>query len=509
MVVESNKFFQESILAITSSLNIELALYRCYQVFKRYLPVDHLMLMHPQFEKGRMKVLAQANDDGGAIDGRHWELPDDVISLMTSNQVPQVMIVNHPETHFIAKHALWLGAQDASIIIVRLLVGEKLIGSLILRKQGHGQYNQEHAGLLGPLREPFAVALSNSLQFQELTELKNRLAEESRFFQDELNREAGQEIIGADYGLRRVMEMVHRVAHSDSPVLLMGGTGVGKEIIARAIHQLSGRKNAPLIKLNCGAIAPSLLDSELFGYEKGAFTGATDRYKGRFERADGGTLFLDEVGELTNEAQIRLLRVLQEQEIDRLGGQGPVKINVRVIAATHRNLEEMVSQSRFRQDLFYRLAVFPIDIPPLAERRGDLPLLVRHFIHKKARRMGFANAPEVDLGAMRRLTAYDWPGNVRELENAVERELLLTNGGELHFDWLGQNKNDALIRTSGAEEEVFPSLGDAIAKHIRSALSITKHKIAGPGGAAELLDINPSTLRSKMRKLGMRTKSMG
>lgn len=506
MAVDRKQFFLESILAITSSLNIEHALYRCYQILRRYLPVDHLMLMHPQFEKGRMKVLAQANDDGGVIDERHWKLPDDVITMMTSNQVPPVMIVNHPETHFIAKHALWLGARGSSIIIVRLLVGEKLIGSLILRMHGHDQYNQEHGDLLALLREPFAVALSNSLRFKELTELKNQLAEESRFFQDELNREAGQEIIGADYGLRHVMEMVRRVAHGVSPVLLLGETGVGKEIIAGAIHELSGRKNGPLIKLNCGAIAPSLLDSELFGYEKGAFTGAMDRYKGRFERADGGTLFLDEVGELTTEAQIRLLRVLQEHEIERLGGRGAVKIDVRVVAATHRNLEKMVSQGRFRQDLFYRLAVFPITIPPLAERRGDLPLLVRYFVLKKARRMGFTNFPEVSPEAMRRLVAYDWPGNVRELENAVERELILTNGGELHFDWLGQNQAATSDRAVGMDDTFFISLNEAVKKHIQLALDITKNKIAGPGGAAELLNINPSTLRSKMRKLRISTK---
>ena len=506
MAVDRNQFFLESILAITSSLDIERALFRCYQIFKQYLPVDHLMLMHPQFAKGRMKVLASANEDGGAVDNRCWDLPKDVIALLDSNQVPPIMIVNHPEDHFIAKHALWLGAQGASLIIVRLLVGEKLIGSLILRKFGHGQFEQAHADLLSLLREPFAVALSNSLRFLELNELKNRFADESRFFQDELNRKVSKEIIGADYGLRRVMEMVRRVAHGESPVLLLGETGVGKEVIASAIHELSSHPNGPLIKLNCGAIAPSLLDSELFGHEKGAFTGAMALYKGRFERADGGTLFLDEIGELTAEAQIRLLRVLQEREIERLGGKGPIKVNVRVVAATNRNLEEMVAQGHFRQDLYYRLSVFPIKIPPLAERKGDLPMLTKHFILKKARRMGFADPPELSREAMRRLSAYGWPGNVRELENAVERELILANGGELVFNWLGSTqfvRSTPLNHDAGAP---FTSLNEAIKSHIALALKKTNNKISGPNGAAELLEINPSTLRSKIRKLRLSTK---
>ncbi len=506
MAVERNQFFLESILAITSSLDIEQALFRCYQIFKQYLPVDHLMLMHPQFAKGQMKVLASANDDGGTVDNRCWDLPEDVIALMDSNQVPQIMIVNHPEEHFIAKHALWLGAHGASILIVRLIVGEKLIGSLILRKSGHGQFEQAHADLLSLLREPFAVALSNSLRFLELNELKNRFADESRFFQDELNRKVSKEIIGADYGLRWVMEMVRRVAHGESPVLLLGETGVGKEVIAGAIHELSSHPNGPLIKLNCGAIAPSLLDSELFGHEKGAFTGAMALYKGRFERADGGTLFLDEIGELTAEAQIRLLRVLQEREIERLGGKGPIKVNVRVVAATNRNLEEMVAQGHFRQDLYYRLSVFPIKIPPLKERKGDLPMLVKYFILQKGRRMGFADPPEISRETMRRLRAYDWPGNVRELENAIERELFLANGGELVFNWLGGNQLVGSARADHNADAPISSLNEAVKGHIALALKKTNNKISGPNGAAELLEINPSTLRSKIRKLRISTK---
>ena len=507
MGLDQNRFFRDSILAITSSLDIEEALHTCYLHFKKHLPIDHLMLMHPEFEQNRMKVLAQANDRGGSLDQRHWDIPPKTVARLAGNQVPPIMIVNRPESHFLARHALWLGARGASILIVRLLVGPKLVGSLILRKNGHDQYTKEHARLLAPLREPFAVALSNSLRFQELRELKNRLAEESRFFQEELSRNSGQEIIGAEYGLRRVMDMVRQVAPRSSPVLLLGATGVGKEVIAGAIHDLSTRRGGPLVKLNCGAIPATLLDSELFGHEKGAFTGAVSRQMGRFERADGGTIFLDEIGELTGEAQVRLLRVLQEHEIERLGGQGPVKVDVRVVAATHRNLEEMVTRGAFRQDLYYRLAVFPVFIPPLTQRRGDLPSLLRHFITKKARSMGLSDPPEVSPEAMQRLMAYDWPGNVRELENAVERELILSPQGPLQFAWLSGGPGSPSLPPAGVEDPAFPSLDQAVKNHIIQALRRTRGRVAGPGGAAELLGLNPSTLRSKMRKLGIATRS--
>jgi len=262
-------------------------------------------------------------------------------------------------------------------------------------------------------------------------ELKELLAEDYRELQCDYFQSVGQNIVGARFGLKEVMDMVRQVAPLSSPVLLMGETGTGKELIAAAIHDLSARREGPFIKVNCGAIPESLIDSELFGHEKGAFTGALEKKRGRFERANGGTIFLDEIGELKPEVQVRLLRVLQENEIERVGGTDIVRVDNRVIAATHRDLDKMIRRDLFRQDLYFRLKVFPVVIPPLRERRGDIPSLVEHFIQKKYRNLGLKGEPEIAAGAMNRLVACDWPGNVRELRNVVEALVLSNTNGDM------------------------------------------------------------------------------
>ena len=241
-------------------------------------------------------------------------------------------------------------------------------------------------------------------------------------------------MIGADFGLKRVMEMVQQVAALDSPVMLRGETGTGKEVIASVIHNLSSRRKGPFITVNCGAIPDSLMDSELFGHEKGAFTGALERTRGRFERAHGGTIFLDEIGELSPSAQMRLLRVLQDKKIERVGGSDSIDLDIRVIAATHRNLESLIQEGQFREDLYFRLQVFPIIIPPLRHRTMDIPALVKHVLTKKTRAMGFSKIPELWPGVLERLSGYHWPGNVRELENMVERALILNRRGPIALE---------------------------------------------------------------------------
>jgi transcriptional regulator with GAF, ATPase, and Fis domain len=243
------------------------------------------------------------------------------------------------------------------------------------------------------LNEPFSIALSNFLRFEEVLKLKEMLADDNRFLHQELRSGSGENIIGRDFGLRAVMDMVQRVAPMDSPVLLLGETGSGKEVIANAIHQSSGRREGPFIKVNCGAIPETLVDSELFGHEKGAFTGAISQKRGRFERAHKGTLFLDEIGELRPSIQVKLLRVLQNHEIERVGGSKAIPVDIRIIAATHRDLEQMVSMGEFREDLFYRINVFPISIPPLRERKMDIPALVQHIVERKARIMALPDVP--------------------------------------------------------------------------------------------------------------------
>jgi transcriptional regulator with GAF, ATPase, and Fis domain len=278
---------------------------------------------------------------------------------------------------------------------------------------------------------------------------------------------------------------------------------VGKDVIANAIQNSSSRADGPFITVNCGAIPDSLLDSELFGHEKGAFTGALSQKKGRFERADGGTIFLDEIGELPLQAQVRMLRVLQNQEIERVGGSKAIKIDIRIIAATNQNLEQMANEGKFRMDLWFRLNVFPIHIPPLRDRKMDIPSLVQHFINRKSKKIYKSGHLALAPGAIDQLMEYDWPGNVRELENIIERALILNQGDPLSFSNLLKPFTEQKTVESSGQENKFLSLDKMISNHIRKALDMACGRIQGVGGAAELLDINANTLRSRMRKMGI------
>jgi transcriptional regulator with GAF, ATPase, and Fis domain len=307
-------------------------------------------------------------------------------------------------------------------------------------------------------------------------------------------------IVGQDQGLRSVLERVKMVAPSDLPVLLFGETGTGKEVIARRIHELSKRSAQPICRVNCGAIAPELVDSELFGHERGAFTGAVAQKKGWFEQAHGGTLFLDEIGELSAAVQVRLLRVIQEGELLRVGGTEPVRVDVRIVAATHRDLAAMVEAREFREDLYYRIAVFPIVIPPLRERSADVPAFAAYFAQRAARKFGLRPSAlaAADLQLLRR---YAWPGNVRELASVIDRAVLLGDGHGLDIARaLGLSQRPG--RTAAAHDDAV-TLDDAIKRHIERALEATRGRIEGPHGAAQRLAVNPHTLRAKMRKLGI------
>jgi transcriptional regulator with GAF, ATPase, and Fis domain len=297
--------------------------------------------------------------------------------------------------------------------------------------------------------------------------------------------------------------MVRQVATLDSPVLILGETGTGKELVATTIHQTSGRSDGPMIRVNCGAIPESLMDSELFGHEKGAFTGAGQLKRGYFEQADGGTIFLDEIGDLPLAAQVKLLRVLQTMEFHRVGGTWPVSVDVRVVAATNRNLSEMVTQNRFREDLWFRLNVFPISIPPLRHRKDDIPALAEYFVVRKAREMNLAMPPAISLSATRLLKEYAWPGNIRELQNVIERALILGRGHELTFDELIP-KTTSLTAPEKKESTIqILSMDEMVKRHIIQTLKHTSGKVEGINGAADILKMHPSTLRSRMKKLGI------
>lgn len=353
--------------------------------------------------------------------------------------------------------------------------------------------------------DPLAVAVDTSRRFHELEDLRRSAEADRQSALRRLGRESLSEtIVGAEGGLKPTMQRVAMVAPQDVPVLLLGETGSGKEVIARAIHERSSRHEGPFIRVNCGAIPPELIDSQLFGHERGAFTGATDRRLGWFERANGGTLFLDEIGELSLAAQVRLLRVVQEGILERVGGQEPLSIDCRIIAATHRDLAEMVRQRAFREDLWYRLAVFPLMIPPLRERTQDLPDLVRHFAHRASMRFGL---PEFEIhdDDMNALAAYDWPGNIRELAAVIDRAALLGKGHRLAIaSAIGAGPARAaaspLPNAPGDHHAPLTTLEDAIKLAIESALRQCRGRVEGPHGAAALLKVNPNTLRSKIRK---------
>ncbi|SEW05258.1 DNA-binding transcriptional response regulator, NtrC family, contains REC, AAA-type ATPase, and a Fis-type DNA-binding domains [Chitinophaga sp. YR573] len=311
-----------------------------------------------------------------------------------------------------------------------------------------------------------------------------------------------QGIIGNSQVMQHIFHMVRQVAPMDTSVLVLGETGTGKEGIANAIHQLSARKNKAFVKVNCAALPAQLIESELFGHEKGAFTGAVDKRIGKFEQADGGTIFLDEIGEMPVDLQVKLLRVLQEREIERIGGKGPVKVNVRIIAATSRNLEKEIANGNFRLDLYYRLHVFPIQMPPLRERKEDIPLLVSHFIQMYAAR---TNKTIVDISPdiMHDITAYHWPGNVRELQHLIERSILLAKDGVIRKVDL---PSAMVLVSENAPPGQIKTITELERDHILSVLKMCNNKIAGPGGAAELLNLPPTTLASKMKKLGITRK---
>lgn len=333
--------------------------------------------------------------------------------------------------------------------------------------------------------------------FREVEQLKEQLQEQNIYLQEEIREDKNfGEIVGDSDVVRQMLRKIKQVAETDATVLVLGESGTGKELIAHAIHDASTRCDQPLIKVNCGAISAGLVESELFGHEKGAFTGAVDQRKGRFELADGGTLFLDEVGELPPETQVKLLRVLQEQEFERVGSAKPIKVNVRIIAATNRDLANEVQRGNFREDLFYRLNVFPIDIPSLRERVDDIPILANHFLNRATKKFG-KPIRGFKVGVMEVLQRYRWPGNIRELQNVIERAVILATGSSLDVEGLLPEQQPQ------GQRSLMQTLEEVEYAHIHRVLEHTKGVIAGPKGAALILGMHPNTLRSRMAKLGI------
>jgi len=343
--------------------------------------------------------------------------------------------------------------------------------------------------------------LKNALSEVEM--LKNRLEAENVYLQEEIKTEYNfDEMIGKSKELKMVLRTVEQVAPTDTTVLITGETGTGKELVARGIHNLSPRKNRPLVKVNCGAIPEGLVESELFGHEKGSFTGAVQQRAGRFELADGGTIFLDELSELPNDIQVKLLRVLQEGEFERVGGTKTKKVDVRIIAATNRNLEKAMDDGKFRSDLYYRLNVFPIHVPSLRERVEDIEFLVNHFVDKFSRKAG-KSIKSISKEALEKIRDYNWPGNIRELENIIERAIILSRGDSITLKDLPDIDNRSNQTNFDSDDKSIKTLEDLERTHILEILEECKWVVDGNRGAAKILNINPSTLRSRMKKLGI------
>ena len=403
----------------------------------------------------------------------------------------------------------------------------RVVGTLTLVRTRHHPYSQDELDFLTGVCNQIAVVLENALACQEISELKDKVAQEKLYLEQEIRSEMNfDQIVGDSPALRQVLELVQTVAPSDSTVLLLGETGTGKELIARAIHDHSRRENHTFVKLNCAAIPTGLFESELFGHEKGAFTGAISQKVGRLELADQGTLFLDEVGDVPREIQPKLLRALQEREFERLGSTRTKRVDIRLVAATNRNLEKMIVDREFRSDLYYRLNVFPIRIPPLRERREDIPLLARYFAQKFAQQME-KRIETIPAATMRALTEWDWPGNVRELGNFIERAVILTRGGslevplaELRRGCIDESTPMAPSHDRGDIARIVKETINALdgrrtvvdeynrkqREEIVRALNDSKGRVGGENGAAARLGINRTTLLSRMTKLGIHPK---
>ncbi|MGC8549173.1 MAG: sigma 54-interacting transcriptional regulator [Acidobacteriaceae bacterium] len=479
-------------------------------------------------ESGKIHLAALDFPDGKGFihEDQSFTPGEGAVSRALETRKP--VIVNHfdPADYSPELYQKIVGEGIQSQCFIPLVNRGHALGLLGLCQLTENSFSEEDAEFLGQVAGQIAIAVDNALAYREITQLKDKLTQEKLYLEKEIRSELNfEQIIGKSPTLRHVLELVETVAPNDSTVLLLGETGTGKELIARAIHDHSRRKDRTFVRLNCAAIPAGLLESELFGHERGAFTGAIRQKLGRLELADQGTLFLDEVGDIPLEIQSKLLRVLQEREFERLGSTHTRKVNVRLVAATNRNLEVMIASRQFRSDLYYRLNVFPIHIPPLRQRREDIPLLVRYFVQKFARQMQ-KPIENVPAAALKKLSAWDWPGNVRELENFVERAVILTRGKTLEIPLAEGNAitiNPSVDSHVSVEDEeivriVRATLGELHKETVNSAahaqdekqrqvitriLQETKGRVGGVDGAAAHLGVHRTTLLSRMKKLGI------
>ena len=493
------------LLELTNSLvsNLELrdVLTAVMRSARRIMRSDSAVVALPDADAGHLRAYALDIQDGGDLlqEGELIDAQGTIAAQVFRTGKPWVGRIEDVLESGLEVNPKWLELGFKVGCVLPLASRHRILGTLGLRRRDDTMYTDDEVNFLIQVANQIAVAVENALAYGEIRSLKDKLAEERVYLRDEVRTERNfEEVVGKSTVLRRVLRNVETVAPTDSTVLIYGETGTGKELIARAIHNLSPRRSKAFVKLNCAAIPTGLLESELFGHEKGAFTGAIAQRIGRFELADGGTIFLDEVGEIPLDLQTKLLRVLQEREFERLGSGRTLRTDARLIAATNRDLAALVEEKRFRADLFYRLNVFPVHMPPLHERPEDIPLLVRHFVEHYARRMKRA-IETIPSETMEVLTRYRWPGNVRELQNLMERAVILSPGPVLHVP-LG----DLDVRATGGQPRgPAQTLEEAERAHIVATLTDTDWVVAGARGAAVRLGMNRSTLQFRMKKLGI------
>ncbi len=479
----------------------------------QHIPLRQLLICQIDYTRSQIKTIAVGFDD--------QDHGQDFISKKCTKDQIEAVKVWHQKGNILTRGQSKSTKKLISILLPldtgsNVLAGplgrqDDLLPILLLIANPPQKFELRHIEMLKVLLEPFTIALENDFRFKETVKLREAAEADKKSLLVKLSRkEIGDTIIGANNGLKTVLERVELIARSDVPVLIFGETGTGKELISRAIHNRSERCEGPFIRVNCGAIPSELIDSQLFGHERGAFTGAVETRKGWFERADGGTLFLDEVGEMPLDAQVRLIRILQDGWMERVGGKNSIKVDVRIVLATNRDLASMVAQGKFREDLWYRIATFPIFLPPLRERLQDLKALSEHFAQRSAIRFGLPVLIP-DKKDIKLLASYSWPGNIRELGAVIDRAALLGNGHRLEIakalGWTDSYEQHHVPKykhtTKNADNQEIESLDEITQRHIEAALIHCRGKIEGKNGAAYLLKINPHTLRGRMRKLGI------
>jgi formate hydrogenlyase transcriptional activator len=499
--------------AIINNLTQEALFASAYEAIRRVVAFDRAAFLFYQPESKTLKLVSMNNAKESEFFrvGKEYQLQESQISAWVLDH-QQVMtrgdLEDEPRT-LGERRLIAEGIQ--SYCVVPLVAMGTSIGTFTLWSEARNRYTQADAELLREVANQVAIAIANMKSYEEIKALKGRLEKENVYLQEEIRTVHNfEEIVGSSPALLELLRKVDQVATTDSSVLIYGETGTGKELIARAIHDRSNRKDRPLVKVNCSAISAGLVESELFGHVRGAFTGAFERRIGRFELADGGTIFLDEVGELPLDTQVKLLRVLQEREFEPVGSNRSIRVDVRIICATNRNLQDSINEGTFRSDLYYRLNVFPLEVPPLRERSSDIPQLAMFFLSRYARNLG-KKIDGISTAATERLLNYSWPGNVRELQNIIERALILCNGPILELE-NDLTRISAPLIIPGVEAAVLPqadqpplkTLQEIEREHILAVLEQTHGVIEGACGAAKTLGLHPNTLRHRMEKLGIK-----